>query len=304
MAQKRQFSFSSWIDKYSQFTFKSKVIELDEEFLSYLRQDSIQLPNEQYFPQEYDTLSSTDSDSTEDVEEEVPEVKFPEIEKKVVEAIRMLGGKVIPKLNWSSPKDACWISFSNSLECKTFSEILMLLKASDFISHDLLNGATELVLRKWHNIDPSMEFRLFIKDGQIVGISQRDIYNYYTFLVENADSIWERITSFYSSLPAFHENNYVIDVYLDQSYSYIIDFNFWGEETDSLLFKWEEFVDSESLLDKNGDAELRIIESRSDPRMIREVAYSTNRVPFDMVALGHGLTCDEFFQNVCLENLK
>ena len=43
----------------------------------------------------------------------------------------------MPKLNWSAPKDATWIAATNSMECRTPNDIYLLLKSSDFITHDL-----------------------------------------------------------------------------------------------------------------------------------------------------------------------
>lgn len=43
---------------------------------------------------------------------------------------------VVPKLDWSAPKDATWISATNSMECRTPNDVY-LLKSSNFITHDL-----------------------------------------------------------------------------------------------------------------------------------------------------------------------
>jgi len=47
-----------------------------------------------------------------------------------------LGGRVIPKLNWSCPKDATWISAAG-LVCCCADEVLLLLKSSDRVAHDV-----------------------------------------------------------------------------------------------------------------------------------------------------------------------
>jgi len=54
-----------------------------------------------------------------------------------MEIIEDFDGAVFPKLNWSSPKDATWISTTGTLKCETVSEIFLLLKSSDYITHDL-----------------------------------------------------------------------------------------------------------------------------------------------------------------------
>ena len=51
--------------------------------------------------------------------------------------VREFGGQMFIKLNWSSPKDATWIMFNNSLRCSSLSQLYLLLKSSDFIVHDL-----------------------------------------------------------------------------------------------------------------------------------------------------------------------
>ena len=43
----------------------------------------------------------------------------------------------MPKLNWSAPKDATWINATNSMECREANDVYLLLKSSDFVTHDL-----------------------------------------------------------------------------------------------------------------------------------------------------------------------
>ena len=67
-----------------------------------------------------------------------PEYLEPdEFEEKVNKIIASFDGAVFPKLNWSSPKDAAWINFGSTLKCTSATDILVLLKASDFINHDI-----------------------------------------------------------------------------------------------------------------------------------------------------------------------
>lgn len=64
----------------------------------------------------------------------------------------------------------------------------MLLKSSDFVLHDIeeetvFNGCSsdeyrevpqyelELVLRKWYHVDPSREFRCFVRAKKLLGMS-------------------------------------------------------------------------------------------------------------------------------------
>ncbi|CAM0879288.1 unnamed protein product [Alopecurus aequalis] len=65
---------------------------------------------------------------------------FPELEAEVDAAIAELGGAAIPKLNWSAPKDAVFMSADGTTRCTCFAEVAMLLRASDCIAHDLVSA--------------------------------------------------------------------------------------------------------------------------------------------------------------------
>jgi hypothetical protein len=105
--------------------------------LSYLRADGIRLP-----PEDYAAEDSWDDDSSVEDDENGSEISDPsfawqDIHTKIKAAISELNGSVFPKLNWSAPKDANWIAATNSMECRTANDVYLLLKSSDFVTHDL-----------------------------------------------------------------------------------------------------------------------------------------------------------------------
>jgi hypothetical protein len=73
------------------------------------------------------------------------------------------------------------------MRCTSPADVYLLLKSSDFISHDLdpslvFEGTEsvppddqpyvgELVLRKWYSIDKSREVRCFVREGRLIGTS-------------------------------------------------------------------------------------------------------------------------------------
>lgn len=61
---------------------------------------------------------------------------FPELETAITAAIATLGGAVCPKLSWSVPRDAAWVN-GGTLKCATAGDVMLLLKSSDFVQHDL-----------------------------------------------------------------------------------------------------------------------------------------------------------------------
>eukprot|EP00581_Thalassiosira_minuscula_P005565 CAMPEP_0183735192 /NCGR_PEP_ID=MMETSP0737-20130205/45953_1 /TAXON_ID=385413 /ORGANISM="Thalassiosira miniscula, Strain CCMP1093" /LENGTH=526 /DNA_ID=CAMNT_0025968861 /DNA_START=84 /DNA_END=1664 /DNA_ORIENTATION=- len=257
-----------------------------------------------------------DSDSDDDSEQAEPmkQYNFPNLTNQIQSAITTLGGGgCMPKLNWSSPKDATWMN-CGSLKCTKVGDVCLLLKSSDFIGFDLhmawdnlaeedeedgavesstakvednmdnlaihessqeshasvTNGSGrnknsnkpppgfeyELVLRKWCNLHPSMEFRCFIYNHEMVAISQRHPSKQYPHLQLPTDETIHPsailIHAFFQTYVQHrfaHENNtdipkYVLDVYLDsQERVWIVDFNVWGDRTDALLFDWMELME-------------------------------------------------------------
>jgi len=57
---------------------------------------------------------------------------------------------------------------------------------------DFLPDQHYLVLRKWHAINKAMEFRCFVKDNELIAISQRDITAYYEAIEDNRHIIREK----------------------------------------------------------------------------------------------------------------
>lgn len=49
----------------------------------------------------------------------------------------------------------------------------------------------KLVLRNWMSVDPSREFRCFVRRGKLIGICQRDESNFYPGIVELRDKLQE-----------------------------------------------------------------------------------------------------------------
>jgi hypothetical protein len=177
---------------------------------------------------EYD-VDSTDWNEDQP-EEETKYPDFPELDKQVNAALIKFNRKAFIKLNWSSPKDAHW-SLSK-LFCNRLSDVYILLKSSDFISHDLnepfkdcepsftddLNSLIKynLIIREWININPNMEFRCFVHMNQLVGISQRDCRTFYQILIESKQDIQTRIETFFKNniYKIFFDDSFVFDVCL------------------------------------------------------------------------------------------
>ncbi|KAI9496185.1 D123-domain-containing protein [Zychaea mexicana] len=316
-------SFPSWHDQFRGVTFRSKTLALPSEFVDYLNADGIFLPEEGQ-PQAAATIEEIDDDDddseTENSDSGDPSIKpnFPAIESFIRDAVQELGGAVFPKLTWSSPRDAAWIAATQSLKCTSPFDVFLLLKSSDFINHDLnhafencigSNSTSEgegiqhhLVLRKWQDLQPSMEFRVFIKNKEIVAISQRDL-TFYNFLEGMKDDIEDMIFDFFedSVQQVFPSTNYVMDVYVERERRkvWIVDFNPFTPATDGLLFEWSELAqlnfDASSQTD-NQEPEFRIIrsEAEANTHVCNGPRFATNMIPRDVIDLSDGRTVAEF----------
>ncbi|KAI8647837.1 D123-domain-containing protein [Parasitella parasitica] len=294
-------------------TGTSKVLPLSQEFVDYLNAESIYLPEDgQPVAASIEELDS-DEETTEfpnaNDDSKIP--NFPDVEREIREAIYEYGGAVFPKLNWTSPRDAAWISATQSLKCTSPFDVFLLLKSSDFINHDL-NHAYEqcvdaqdkqdekvqfnLVLRKWYDLQPSMEFRCFVKSREIIGISQRDM-NFYPFLLESQQDIEQSIYEFFEDVihKVFEGANYVFDVYIQRSNSkvYLVDFNPFSPTTDALLYNWNELMS----LDVDSDQpQIRLVESQAEANSLACNApkFATSMIPKDVIDLSSGKSIAEF----------
>ncbi|QLL31631.1 hypothetical protein HG536_0B04950 [Torulaspora globosa] len=303
--------YSNWYHLFPGHVPLSRVIKpLPAEFVRYLEQDGIRLPDPEqvksFYTQgvvgdeenEYSDWSENEEDesSSEKAETMDPLKDFPELHETIGSIIRELGA-VAPKLNWSAPRDATWILPNNTMKCSEINELYLLLNASNYISFDLQHGFDEcadegddsegaefeLVLRQWFDINPALEFRVFVKDGRLLGVSQRDL-NYYSFLEPLVEDFKDVIDEFVSDvfLTKFTEKACVLDVYIPRPFNklYLIDINPFSRTTDSLLFSWNELLSEDT--DGECDYELRIVSENNVGRFASK-EHSENQVPKDIV---------------------
>eukprot|EP00850_Spirogloea_muscicola_P005749 SM000026S08998 [mRNA] locus=s26:946680:952280:+ [translate_table: standard] len=262
-----QCQFQNWYPSFRSLSFRSEIVLLPDAFVSYLLEDGVFLPGhseaipskprqEQWEAHTDDHKFLRDEEDT-SAEPEVP--IFADLCNELRAAIHRLGGAVVPKLNWSCPKDTTWISPSGSLKCTNPDEVILLLKSSDTLVHDLCHAfeACEdasrerpdevvLVLRKWYDLHPEMEFRCFVQDHHLLGISQRDVASHYPVLVQKRETLKALLLQFFEEhiKDKFACKSYVFDVYVTRNEQVkLVDFNTYGGVTLPLLYTWEELND-------------------------------------------------------------
>ncbi|KAL4884067.1 D123-domain-containing protein [Aspergillus karnatakaensis] len=278
-------SYDYWQPKYRTLTPRSRIICLNAPFVSYLNADGIVLPPENAAATDDNKLDDFSDDS--DAEEESdPSKEWEDIHSQIKSTIAEFGGIVTPKLNWSAPKDATWMAATNDLQCRTPNDIYLLLKSSDFITHDLEHPFDDcvpdttysptptpnvpevtynLILRKYVNFNPSLEFRCFVRNRVLLCICQRD-QNHFEFLFNLRDALRSRIQSFFDEKlkDTFPDSSFVFDVYIPPPHQrvWLIDINPWAERTDPLLFSWLEILrkqDPIGVQEEDDDAEEQFV---------------------------------------------
>jgi hypothetical protein len=306
--QVEECQFSSWYpifsnlqgEKRTNVTIKSVIIQdLPKDLKDYILSDGVVPPagaeKLSSCGQGNDNWSSDEEEETND-QNDIPGsyFSFPALNQSLTESITTLKGAVVPKLNWSAPKDASWVN-GGSLKCETPGDVYLLVKSSDFCLHDVLNKAwkdcedydpslptpqLELVLRKWCNLNPSMEFRCFVRQNELIAISQRDHTQHYVHLIQDRARIQDLLVDFFEDIVRNRfgngsMHNYVMDVYLDQKNRvWLLDFNIWARSTDSLLFEWSELL----TMDTEDEPNFRLVETANQ---VRQDPLASYRAPID-----------------------
>ncbi|XP_003747262.1 cell division cycle protein 123 homolog [Galendromus occidentalis] len=322
-----QCSFPRWYAQFEKVTPLSFVVELPEDFVKYLlSDDTIRLPGKMYEWRRDQNSDDEDSDPWSDIEDEddlnegetaVP--KFEELSRKVMKKIRKLGGRCFPKLDWSSPKDASWIALNRTLSCSTFIDICLLLKSSSITTHDLVDpfeyahpadpgkGDSEnqslkhhLILRKWVEIEPSFEFRCFVNNRKLIGISQRETSQVYSHIAEQKDQIVTDIVSFFSEYieNRFPLRNYAFDVFrTKKDYVRLLDFNPFCQQTDALLFTWQE-------LHGMGAQEAPVFRFSAHGGGIRTGSYQNYALPIDVIRFAHSTNSEKLIDMLHIQDIQ
>jgi len=322
-------SFDQWYQAFKQHTIKSKVIPLeDSAFVAYLSGDgesTLRLPVEEKTKEHAGHVQAhagSDSDDWSDDEEEQTPPSFPVIEAKIKAAITSLGGKVFPKLNWSAPRDAAWLSMDKTLGCSSIGDVLLLIKASDFCLRDLTQPFVHcqdmieeeermptpcLIVREWReDLVPNSEFRCFINDSRMVGISQRHDDAHFPFISANSNQIQTDIEIFYRShihgrfsLPSF-----AMDIHRNSRGDIVlIDFGPWGPVTDPLMFTWPELEELGRTAASIGSTspDFRFVTSDADMRPCR---FAASAMPIDFAHLASGQDPEKLIDFLNLRRLQ
>ena len=153
------------------------------------------------------------------------------------------------RLGSRSAKDALYRKHTSLRVHNANDALSLLLGASERIMDDLLlaiarNYRPSISVREWLDIPPWTEFRCFMKQRTLVGISQYFYRTVYPSLLVAAGEIEAAIRSFF---PAFeqscHIQDVVFDVVVQPSAPWeitLLEINPYFELTDPCLFHWQD----------------------------------------------------------------
>lgn len=138
----------------------------------------------------------------------------------------------------------------------------LLLETSERVNDDLLEAVAQdyspwIWVRAWQDIEPWQEFRCFVRDGQLIGISQYDYMErrFFPQLARDRSLYASAIMVFLRKrvLPVLHVPSAVVDVFVTvegmpsgrgrKASAKLLEINPYFDLTDPCLFSWEELGD-------------------------------------------------------------
>ncbi|CAN8076378.1 unnamed protein product [Agarophyton chilense] len=229
------FAPNAWIPRFRRRTPKTRFVWLEPPILQSLLEGTVRTAIQERVVEWSDGTRSDVSAETS---------AYLDLEASINACIDELGGAVCPKFDCKCPSDATWVNFHRSLKCTSADDVLIMFNSSERVMRtvDTENGCY-LALRKWADLDDRMEFRVFVRDEEVIAVSQRS-ETFFEYDEHQMDSIVEKITRFYDAdIKGSFLESYVVDVYIERENVWIIDFDIW-EAADALLYSWEELGDA------------------------------------------------------------
>ncbi|XP_060515897.1 cell division cycle protein 123 homolog [Cylas formicarius] len=221
----RDFSITSWYQKFKPLTITTIILELPDEFSNKLR-----------------CFERGDDSEEEGDEENCPPAFIDELKN----ALNILNNSVFIKNNWHAPTDARAFSFGNTLKASSIDDIILFFKTSGILQEDFssVKGVPFcLTLKQWVNIHPAAEFRCIVINNCLRGITPRDWPTYYPHFKEEGHEIIKTLNKFFTEniKLKFPRTHYVFDIVLSYPETpYIVDFNPLNSKTNLYAFSWKE----------------------------------------------------------------
>lgn len=160
--------------------------------------------------------------------------------RRISEAMRPFRGRHFVSTDFAAPTDSPRFLSSKRGAVVSAQSAWYSLAGSAKIRALAAAGDVQCVcIRKFREFDVPREFRLFVKNGELVAMSQRFLTRHFRRLVRRQEDYWNVAKMFFeeirSSLPV---DTLAIDIYITCKRKVIVvDINPWGEPTDPLMFR-------------------------------------------------------------------
>jgi hypothetical protein len=125
----------------------------------------------------------------------------------------------------------------------------------DLQMHLAMDTPPCIYLRKWIDIPEALEFRCFMKDRKLIGISQYYHHGVYPEVTDNLSKFKQIIEAFFAEkfLPAIHLDSVVFDVFMTGNnvrdyQTHLLEINPFYELCDPCLFDWSKPEDFQGQL--------------------------------------------------------
>lgn len=148
-------------------------------------------------------------------------------------------GGAFARLSSRSPKDA----YCETFRCLTGEDVIDRFAVSERILDDLVeykyaDHPCNLLLREWCDIPKHEEWRCFIRDRKIIGITQYFYTDDFSAIYRDQPDLRARLEQFLTDrvLPIMHIDTVVVDVWL-RADPMVIEINPWGS-SDPCLFTY------------------------------------------------------------------
>lgn len=269
---------------FGKFFTKHSLIKIDSDFCQLLKEDSIVL------------------------DENSKKLISPNIQEAISEALSK-HEYVFVKLNNKSATDASFMV--TQLKCFTIDEIIMIIKGSQRImdNFDYNNDNNNiLILKEWYKIEHRNEFRCFVANNQLKGISQRYLDLYEKYEEDELKNIKTRIIDFINNDISEGINSLVTEIKKENNEIYIIFDLVYLQKKDKIKIIDIE-IDKETLtenlkedeeenehehklklydswdelkkVEKVEDIELRYIQNENDERIVKP-SENINQFPLEL----------------------
>jgi hypothetical protein len=229
--------YTYWPERFKELSFKTEVIELTKSEIAEMAA-------------EFDGKSD--------------DPWSPALQGKVVHGANQFSSGCFFKLESRSPKDNYWGEATNFRAC-SYRDVRKLLYSErmldDLVRYThLASEPLRLLFREWHPIQKSGEFRCFIRNRKLAGISQYHYAGFDECRYKNAPlafaKIYGRAKETEATLKAFidaeviphmHVDHLVADLWLDHTGKItLIEINPYGL-SDPCLFSYEELETANGL---------------------------------------------------------